>query len=91
MNWPGGWEMILVFVVILMIFGPKSLPKIGHAIGRTIREFKNASDGITRAIEDEVATAEREEEEARKAKEQAPEKVEESSASLEQHTEQHTE
>jgi len=59
---PGGPEWIVVFLVILIIFGPKSLPKIGHAIGRGIREFKDASDGITKAIEEEASAAEREKE-----------------------------
>jgi len=59
---PGGSEWIIIFVAILIIFGPKSLPKIGHAIGRGIREFKDASDGITRAIEEEASAQDREKE-----------------------------
>jgi sec-independent protein translocase protein TatA len=59
---PGGPEWIIIFVVILIIFGPKSLPKIGHAIGRGIREFKDASDGITKAIEEEASAQDREKE-----------------------------
>lgn len=53
---PGGSEWIIIFLVILIIFGPKSLPKIGNAIGRGIREFKDASNGITKAIEEETAS-----------------------------------
>jgi len=56
---PGGSEWIVIFLVILIIFGPKSLPKIGHAIGRGIREFKDASNGITKAIEEEASALER--------------------------------
>jgi sec-independent protein translocase protein TatA len=63
---PGGSEWIIIFVVILIIFGPKSLPKIGHAIGRGIREFKDASDGITKAIEEEASAQDREEEARKK-------------------------
>ena len=61
-QFPGGSEWIIIFVVILIIFGPKSLPKVGQAIGRGIREFKDASEGITRAIEEEVAATDQEDE-----------------------------
>lgn len=55
---PGGWEYLLIFLIILIVFGPKSLPKIGNAIGRGIREFKEASEGLTRAIEEETSMSE---------------------------------
>jgi sec-independent protein translocase protein TatA len=58
-NLPGGSEWLLIFLVILIIFGPKSLPKIGHAIGRGMKEFRDASDGLTRAIEEEVEAEDR--------------------------------
>ncbi len=49
-----GWqELALVFVIVLIIFGPKSLPKIGQALGRGIREFKDATMGLTSALNDE--------------------------------------
>lgn len=40
-------EMIILFVIVLIIFGPKSLPKIGQALGKGIREFKDAARGLT--------------------------------------------
>jgi sec-independent protein translocase protein TatA len=70
---PGGPEWLVIFVIILIVFGPKNLPKIGKAIGQGMREFKNASDGITRAIEEEVSAAEREEQ-ARKEREEQEKK-----------------
>lgn len=49
-----GWmEMTILFVIVLIIFGPKSLPKIGQALGRGIREFKDAARGLTDMSEDE--------------------------------------
>jgi sec-independent protein translocase protein TatA len=60
-SWPGGPEMVVIVLIILIVFGPKSLPKVGKAIGQGIREFKNASDGITKAIEEEVEASERQE------------------------------
>ena len=44
LSMPGGWELIVILVIVLILFGPKNLPKIGGAIGRSIREFK---DGIS--------------------------------------------
>jgi len=45
-------EMIILFVIVLIIFGPKSLPKIGQAMGKGIREFKDAARGLTDLDED---------------------------------------
>ena len=42
----GTWEIVIVFAIILIIFGPKSLPKIGQSLGKGIREFKDATAGI---------------------------------------------
>ncbi len=51
-----GWlEMTILFVIVLIIFGPKSLPKIGQALGRGIREFKDAARGLTDMNDDEPA------------------------------------
>ena len=43
---PGPWELILLLVIVLIIFGPGKLPDIGNAIGRGIREFRKASNEI---------------------------------------------
>ena len=49
-----GWqELAIVFVIVLIIFGPKSLPKIGQALGRGIREFKDAAQGLTSDLQDD--------------------------------------
>ncbi len=51
-----GWlEMTILFVIVLIIFGPKSLPKIGQALGKGIREFKDAAKGFTDMNDDEPA------------------------------------
>ncbi|WP_124728214.1 twin-arginine translocase TatA/TatE family subunit [Staphylospora marina] len=41
-----GFEWVLIFVVALLLFGPKKLPELGRAVGKSIREFKNATSGI---------------------------------------------
>jgi len=46
----GMWEMIMIFLVVLLLFGAKRLPEIGSSLGKGIREFK----GSIREIEKEV-------------------------------------
>ena len=46
----GGWEIGVILVAILIIFGPKRLPEMGSSLGRAIREFKNAGKEIQNDI-----------------------------------------
>ena len=46
----GMWEMILIFTVVLLLFGAKKLPEIGSSLGKGIREFKSS----VREIETEL-------------------------------------
>lgn len=41
----GMQELIVVLIIVLIIFGPKQLPKLGRMFGRTIRGFKSGIDG----------------------------------------------
>ena len=52
----GGWEIILIFMALLLFFGPKKLPEMGSAIGKAIREFKNAGKEIQQDITQAVET-----------------------------------
>jgi sec-independent protein translocase protein TatA len=45
--------LILILIVALVIFGPNKLPEIGRAFGKSIREFKKATEGITDDIKEE--------------------------------------
>lgn len=47
----GPFELILIVVVILIIFGPKNLPKIGSALGKTV---KNVREGMEEGSEDKA-------------------------------------
>src|SRR5512133_3531928 len=47
-------EMIFIFLLALIIFGPKKLPEIGRQIGRALSEFKKASNDFKMQIEDEI-------------------------------------
>lgn len=42
----GIWELVLILVIVLVIFGPKKLPEIGKSLGRGLREFKHATKGM---------------------------------------------
>ena len=46
----GGWEIGVILVAVLIIFGPKRLPEMGSSLGRAIREFKNAGKEIQNDI-----------------------------------------
>ena len=54
-------EMIFIFLLALIIFGPKKLPEIGRQIGKFMAEFKRASGEFQRQIEDEIRQLEYEE------------------------------
>jgi sec-independent protein translocase protein TatA len=40
-GWIGPWELAIVLIVVLLIFGPKRLPQLGRSLGRGARELKN--------------------------------------------------
>ncbi|HEX2221315.1 MAG TPA: twin-arginine translocase TatA/TatE family subunit [Candidatus Limnocylindria bacterium] len=54
---PGPWELILLLVIVLIIFGPGKLPDIGNAIGRGIREFRKASNELEDTIRGDTKRA----------------------------------
>jgi sec-independent protein translocase protein TatA len=47
-------ELLLIFVVALLVFGPKKLPEIGKSIGKGLSEFKKASEDLKKTIEHEM-------------------------------------
>jgi sec-independent protein translocase protein TatA len=49
----GSWELILILFVILVLFGGKKLPDFARNLGKGLREFKKASQGIVEETEDE--------------------------------------
>src|SRR5690606_21930907 len=42
----GGWEILLIFLVVLLVFGAKRIPEIARGLGKGIREFKDATTNI---------------------------------------------
>jgi sec-independent protein translocase protein TatA len=60
---PVGWqEMVIIFVVALVLFGPKKLPELGKTIGKAITEFRRASNDLKATFEREMQSLEREHE-----------------------------
>jgi TatA/E family protein of Tat protein translocase len=47
-------ELILIFAVILIVFGPRRLPEIGKTLGKALGEFRKATDDLKSTIEREV-------------------------------------
>ena len=50
----GGPELFLIFVVALIVFGPRKLPEIGKSLGKMMGEFRRASNEFRSTIESEV-------------------------------------
>jgi sec-independent protein translocase protein TatA len=49
------WEILLLLLVILLVFGPKRLPEMGRSLGRGMREFKDSVTGKSKDEEEPVA------------------------------------
>ncbi|MEZ4888952.1 MAG: twin-arginine translocase TatA/TatE family subunit [Chitinophagales bacterium] len=49
---PGGPELILILVVILLLFGGKKIPELARGIGKGIKEFNNAKASIQQEIDE---------------------------------------
>ena len=54
------WEILLLVLVILLIFGPKKLPQIGRSMGRGVREFKDTVTDQTKELKEAVGTTPKE-------------------------------
>lgn len=54
----GGQEVILIVVLALLLFGGKKIPELMRGLGKGIREFKDASNGVKRDIEESMDSKE---------------------------------
>lgn len=54
----GPWEIIIIFVVILLVFGGKKLPELAKGLGEGIKEFKKATSDIKDEVDNAVSDKE---------------------------------
>jgi sec-independent protein translocase protein TatA len=47
-------ELIIIFVIALIIFGPRKLPELGRSLGKSLAEFKRASNELRNTLEEEI-------------------------------------
>lgn len=55
----GGWEVFLILLVVLLLFGAKRLPELARGLGKGIREFKGAVEGIEKELDETVDSIEK--------------------------------
>ena len=51
-------ELIIIFIVALLVFGPRKLPELGKSLGKGLSEFRRASNELRNTLEEEVRAAE---------------------------------
>jgi TatA/E family protein of Tat protein translocase len=65
-------ELIIIFVIALIIFGPRKLPELGRSLGKSINEFKRASNELRNSLEEEIRIDEQREASRKAADPAAP-------------------
>ncbi|HZM96174.1 MAG TPA: TatA/E family twin arginine-targeting protein translocase [Vicinamibacterales bacterium] len=64
-------ELVIILVIALIIFGPRKLPELGRSLGKSLGEFKRASNELRNTLEEEVRVEEQREQKAKMQEEQA--------------------
>ena len=49
--WPSHWEILIIFVVVLLLFGAKRIPEMAQGLGKGIREFRKAMKDVQNDID----------------------------------------
>jgi Tat protein translocase TatB subunit len=68
----GGWEILLILVIALIVMGPGKIPGIARTMGRTVRAIRKASTELTTAVTREFDAAEKAEKSAAALKTDVP-------------------
>jgi sec-independent protein translocase protein TatA len=58
-------EMLVILVIALIFFGPRKLPELGRSLGKSLNEFKKASNDLRSTLEDEIRVEEQKEQRAK--------------------------
>jgi TatA/E family protein of Tat protein translocase len=61
----GMYELIIILVIALIIFGPRKLPELGKSLGKSLNEFKRASTDLQNTLEQEIKLEEQKERQAK--------------------------
>lgn len=56
---PGGWEWILIFLAVLLLFGGRKIPELMKGLGKGIRDFNDAKDKVKENLEEGMNDKER--------------------------------
>jgi sec-independent protein translocase protein TatA len=65
-------ELIIIFVIALIIFGPRKLPELGRSLGKSLAEFKKASNELRNTLEEEIRIEEQKDQAAKTAEAAKP-------------------
>jgi len=64
-------ELIVIMVIALIIFGPRKLPELGRSLGRSLNEFKRASNELKHTLDEEIRVEEQKSTDRQRAPEPA--------------------
>jgi sec-independent protein translocase protein TatA len=53
----GGWELFLIFLIVLLVFGAKRLPEIARSLGKATQEFKRAKNEFSNIANEQPSEA----------------------------------
>ncbi|HEV3141721.1 MAG TPA: TatA/E family twin arginine-targeting protein translocase [Vicinamibacterales bacterium] len=58
-------EMLIILIIALIIFGPRKLPELGRSLGKSLAEFKKASNELRNTLEEEIRIEEQRDKEVK--------------------------
>jgi sec-independent protein translocase protein TatA len=70
----GHWEILAIFLLILLIFGGKKIPEVARGLGKGLKEFKKAKDDITDSMNDSAEDSDKPVAKAESEEKDSPEK-----------------
>src|SRR4051812_39842692 len=63
-------ELVIILVIALIVFGPRKLPELGRSLGKSIGEFKRASNELRNTLDEEIRVEEQKDQRAKQAADQ---------------------